>query len=389
MATVYRRGNTWYAQWYRADGKRAPAKSTGTDKKREAQRIAAEFETKDRKEQEVGPAIATKFTEILGRAAAEASAGKLTPHKAEEYLLEIRQTADPDFKRITLAEHLTAWVADQQKRVSDSTDGGYRNMRDTVKKTLGKKADQPLQEFTHTQALKLLHDLKEGRTAATANLMFRSFRRALHQAVRAKHITDNPAVGVPPLPEDDSVEREPFSAQEVAILIENAPSEEWKGCILIGAHTGLRIGDIVKLTPKHIEDGQIVIRPAKTKRQRKTVRIPLSQPVMDWMAGKEQFFPTLSTAKKGTLSTWFARLMDSVKEQVPKKGKNGGTRSFHSLRHSFTSWLADADIQADVRQKLTGHSSAGIHAGYTHHDKALLDAISKLPELIPDQSTKE
>lgn len=40
------------------------------------------------------------------------------------------------------------------------------------------------------------------------------------------------------------------------------------------------------------------------------------------------------------------------------------TKSFHSLRHSFASWLAEADVHADVRQKLTGHSSASVHAKY-------------------------
>jgi len=56
-------------------------------------------------------------------------------------------------------------------------------------------------------------------------------------------------------------------------------------------------------------------------------------------------------------------------------------RSFHSLRHSFASWLAEADVHADIRQKLTGHSSAGIHARYTHHDEALDRAVGSLPDL--------
>jgi integrase len=57
------------------------------------------------------------------------------------------------------------------------------------------------------------------------------------------------------------------------------------------------------------------------------------------------------------------------------------TRSFHSLRHSFASWLAEADIHADVRKKLTGHSTAASHAIYTHHDTSLQRAIDTLPQL--------
>jgi integrase len=70
-----------------------------------------------------------------------------------------------------------------------------------------------------------------------------------------------------------------------------------------------------------------------------------------------------------------------VPADVTLPGNLPGRRSFHSLRHSFTSWLAEADIHADIRQKLTGHSSAGVHARYVHHDDALARAIQTLPDL--------
>ena len=54
---------------------------------------------------------------------------------------------------------------------------------------------------------------------------------------------------------------------------------------------------------------------------------------------------------------------------------------FHSLRHTFASWLADADVHADVRQKLTGHQSAGVHGRYSHHDEALDRAVAQLPDI--------
>jgi integrase len=56
-------------------------------------------------------------------------------------------------------------------------------------------------------------------------------------------------------------------------------------------------------------------------------------------------------------------------------------RTFHSLRHTFSSWLAEEDVHSDVRQKLTGHSSAGIHSRYTHHNESLNRAALKLPQL--------
>jgi integrase len=70
-----------------------------------------------------------------------------------------------------------------------------------------------------------------------------------------------------------------------------------------------------------------------------------------------------------------------IPREVKLDGDATARRSFHSLRHSFTSWLADNDVHSDVRQQLTGHASAGVHARYTHHDEALERAIKKLPSL--------
>jgi integrase len=58
-------------------------------------------------------------------------------------------------------------------------------------------------------------------------------------------------------------------------------------------------------------------------------------------------------------------------------------RTFHALRHSFTSALANADVAPELRMKLTGHSSEAIHRGYTHHEIAILrHAVDKLPSLM-------
>jgi integrase len=57
-------------------------------------------------------------------------------------------------------------------------------------------------------------------------------------------------------------------------------------------------------------------------------------------------------------------------------------RTFHALRHSFTSALANAGFSPELRMKLTGHTTEAIHAGYTHHElQTLRKAVMKLPKL--------
>ena len=55
-------------------------------------------------------------------------------------------------------------------------------------------------------------------------------------------------------------------------------------------------------------------------------------------------------------------------------------RTFHSLRHSFNSALANAGVAEEIRMKLTGHSSKAMNERYTHLQVATLKtAVNTLP----------
>ena len=57
-------------------------------------------------------------------------------------------------------------------------------------------------------------------------------------------------------------------------------------------------------------------------------------------------------------------------------------RTFHALRHSFTSALANQDVSPELRMKLTGHKTDREHQKYTHHELATLKkAVAKMPGL--------
>jgi integrase len=66
------------------------------------------------------------------------------------------------------------------------------------------------------------------------------------------------------------------------------------------------------------------------------------------------------------------------------KGRRFKALGFHSLRHSFISRLANAEVPADVRKQLVGHSSDDIHRRYVHLDLSLqTKAIAGLSSLLP------
>ena len=387
MATVFWKGKQWIAQWYRPDGSRVK-RGTGCDKRREAEREAATMEAKDRKAESTH---GRKFEEILSRAISDAKAGKLSDDRSSEYMTEIRKVTNPDYQSISLGAHLAAWCQEKKSRVKIKTTAAHLHMQRRMKATLGPAImAAPIQDLTRAQIERAMGKMQaDGLKGATVNLDVRLFRQSLKQAQEDGLLSKNPAASIKPLPEDDSTPRAPFTAAEVRHMIDHPKtSDEWRGMILFGAHTGLRISDVASLGRQHIEDTDLVIRPQKTARSRKTIRIPLTPPLLAWIGDKQGlFFARAAGVKVATLSTQFPRIMarSGVPAAVTLPGGIPARRSFHSLRHSFTSWLAEADIHANIRQKLTGHSSSSVHAKYTHHDAALARAIATLPDLTPAQ----
>jgi integrase len=56
--------------------------------------------------------------------------------------------------------------------------------------------------------------------------------------------------------------------------------------------------------------------------------------------------------------------------------------SFHSLRHTFTTWLKSAGASNALAQLIVGHDSEVVSRGYTHLDADdTRSAISRLPDV--------
>ncbi len=63
-------------------------------------------------------------------------------------------------------------------------------------------------------------------------------------------------------------------------------------------------------------------------------------------------------------------------------GRGRNKLSFHSLRHSFNSALANAGVSQEIRQKLTGHRDVVSNKVYTHFDFPILkDAVALIPQI--------
>ena len=264
MATVYLRNGIYYAKFVDENGTRT-SRNTGVSRKREAQRVAAGMEADALELRRNGQQMQRAYAVIVETAAREAQTGDLTLARSEEHLRRLRALANPSFKEISVDECFSEWIEAQRPHVANSTILSYEDARRRMTEALGKaKANGPVNELTSEDVRKALEKVAKKVKAATANMDLAALRRVLESACGEGLLTSNVAKPVRPLPTTDSVERAPFTAEEVRTLIDEASTEEWKGLILIAAHTGLRMGDVVSLTRDNVEGNDIIIRPSKT-----------------------------------------------------------------------------------------------------------------------------
>jgi integrase len=179
-------------------------------------------------------------------------------------------------------------------------------------------------------------------------------RGVLNTARRQALILHNPAEAVD-LPLVKGNERDVFTSGDIQALLAVAPPD-WKTAILLGYYAGPRLGDVVSLTWKNVElaDGVIFYAQGKTG---KKVTVPLHADLEEHLlriAGDKPsgfLCPSLGEVKIGGrsgLSRQFADLMAQAgidQRQIPSsKNRMFSQLSFHSLRHSFASNLANLGI---------------------------------------------
>lgn len=261
---------------------------------------------------------------------------------------------------------------------ADATQKRYAASVKAFTKWLGERAAKPLESLTVADIRTFRETLKsEGRAARTCQHYVRDIGSALRTAVREGLLTHNPASGLDPL-ESDSTGRLPFSATEIAKLVRDASSDDWRGLILFGVFAGLRLGDVARLKWSSVDlaEGTLRMIPSKTKRKKREICVPLHPELRSFLEehpsadeSDAPVFPTLvrrSISGKRGLPMTFVKIMEAAgvsrgKARVSEKESAGRTtheRGFHSLRHTYVSALANADVGEDVRMKLAGHSDS-------------------------------
>jgi len=372
-------------------------RATDHTTKREALNAARNFEDKERALANADDGTNQEILSLVSKAGELAMKRRLNPAKAREILSDIMKAGGMgEFKSYTIRQWVTEWIAAKETTVTKATLSFYRTVTKKFITFLNDRADAPLESVTTADIRDFRTLINKKNTAKTANHYIVGLKALFSDAINEHATLHNPtsALKGKTLAETDSIKRHPFTIKDVSKLTHAASSAEWKGMILLGAYAGLRLGDAADLTADNLNSERIILTPEKTKAKGKTVEIPLHPVLVAYFAKNPPspfpgtpLFPGLhgkGTAGRSGLSRQFAAIQKAAK--VPKtRIINGehGTLSFHSLRHSFVTWMSNAEVPAEIRKKMSGHSTDAAHAAYTSLEFGTLNAaVAKLPDLL-------
>jgi integrase len=353
MASVHQRPRSpyWHASYLGPDG-RWILRSTKQEDRQSALALAMEFE----------------------RAAKLARRGDLTEAQAREVLKDIMKRADmgETLQGVSIKTHFDSWLESKRQRKSEGTAERYGVAVADFLETLGKRASKPLTSLTAADVERFLnHRIAKQLSPATVILDVKIIGGALNAARRQGLIPTNPAEAVE-LPEAEGVERGTFTPAEVKLLVDTAEGE-WKLLILLAYFTGARLSDCCRMQWEGVDLAGETLTYTQAKTGAK-VTAPLHPDLMarlNKLAGTDK--PEIFILRQAGLD--LQTVQGGGKRMISR-------RTFHALRHSFTSALANQNVASELRMKLTGHKTEREHQKYTHHEMDnLRDAINKLPSL--------
>jgi integrase len=291
------------------------------------------------------------------------------------------------------SQFFNAWLEGKELARKKRTADRYRKVVSDFLGALGQRSGQPLSALTprDVEAFRAVR-LKQGCSPVTVSQDLKIVRSILERARKQGTIINNPAASVES-PRGEALDRDVFTSEEIAALYDAADAE-WKTALLLGYFAGMRLGDAVARSWREIDLAAEVIDYVQAKTRRRVV-MPLHPELASHLmafAGddpKGMLTPRLGRfagKSTGYVSKLFARVMARAGidcgECRRASGRIFSRKSFHALRHSFASAMANAGVHDEVRQKLTGHSSLAIHRKYTHLElQPLKAAIGTLPAL--------
>jgi integrase len=282
---------------------------------------------------------------------------------------------------VTLSMFRDELLAHVETSLSLSTYECYKTALDKALQCWG---DIPVGHITSRHIDKYTQDLiRSGLKIPTVNKNRRHLKGALNKAYEWEYLKA-PVRFSSPVKEDESVRY--LTNKELSKILSHIHDPEFNDLVLLAAYTGLRSGEILRLTWNDIDNPQGFLRISPRQKNRKEAWIPINKTTRAVIgrcrSRRDQDAGLFRFQTRQTISKTFKRAARAA--GIPHA-------RFHDLRHTFGSHLAMAGQNEVTIKELMRHKSIASTMVYTHvsprHLAAASAKINYGPMPIPMQKS--
>ena len=205
---------------------------------------------------------------------------------------------------------------------------------------------------------------------------------AFNKAVRDKQLAENPCHGIGKIRIPEKLPLF-FSPAELQTLLAAIDKPEIHDLVEFAAYTGLRQMELLTLRWEQVSiaDGILILdNRTHTTKSKKIRTVPLNRKAHEILRRRKQISETdfvFTLNHRPVSQVYITKLF----KRYVLKAKLNPKLSFHSLRHTFASWLVQRGVSIYEVSKLLGHSSVNVTAIYAHlQTENLRESVQKLVE---------
>jgi len=227
-------------------------------------------------------------------------------------------------------------------------------------------SNKTIDSFTNNDIRNYLEAQLTKRSIYSARKDLINIKSFFRYALERKYIKENPCIGIKQykIPEKQPIY---FSKEEYDKLLSVIEDKEMKDLVITAANTGLRLMELLNLSWKQINISRrsIILDNSTHITKSKRIRtIPINNNILNILIEMK------SNSKSDKVFSYEGRNADiytsiAFKKYVIKAELNPKLH-FHSLRHSFASWLIQSGISIYIVSKLLGHSDIKTTEIYSH-----------------------
>lgn len=296
------------------------------------------------------------------------STGEKLKKGATKFLFEFQKRIERERSQVVtpirLKEFAFNFLRYSEPYFTDKTMKVYKT---TFKYALNHFENVLLSDITTQEIEDYLHNRIKETSIYAARKDLSNLSAAFNRAVRDKYLLSNPCKGIKrfKLPE-----RVPtfYSKADFKRLIDVIEDQDMKDLVIVAVSTGLRQMELINLEWSQINFKEQLLTLdnrnsiTKTKKVRTIPLIDVAFKIIQKRYEKSEQVRIFTLFNEPIDQHW---LSTNYKKFVYKSKVNPNL-NFHSLRHTFASWLVQAGVSIYVVSKLLGHSDIKTTEIYAH-----------------------